>query len=132
MWAGQCFYADNSAGGGDTLVTIYQHNRRVGEGLLWVQGCGVPRRMRDGEILEAVGDGERGRILAALVDGDGKGLPAEHTPQGRPKAGSSRSRSGSPLKGRGQPRQGLPKRGPQGPRALMRQRLSGANYSPLP
>ena len=83
---GQCFYADKADETGDTVVTVYDENRRVGEGVLWVQGR-VPHKMVNGEISkEELAGGsclwagvsfEQVRILAAL------GLPADHTPQKR-------------------------------------------------
>lgn len=74
---GQCFYADRTDGEGDTLVTVYNENRRMGDGIIWVQGR-VPHKMVDGKISKealVVGGDEQVRILAAL------GLPADHTPQ---------------------------------------------------
>jgi hypothetical protein len=75
---GQCFYADRTDGHGDTLVTVYKENWRVGEGIIWVQG-NVPHQMIDGVILEEllVGGDKQARILAEL------GLPANHKPQKR-------------------------------------------------
>ena len=90
---GQCFYADRTDGEGDKLVTVYNENRRVGEGIIWVQGR-LPHKMVDGEIMEEllVGGDEQARILAAL------GLPADHTPQKRgprPAGGTGEGRNTS-------------------------------------
>ena len=75
---GQCFYADTVAGKGATLVTIYNENRRVGEGVFWVQGT-VAHKMVNGVIAkDELGDKEKARILKAFKS---PALPANHTPK---------------------------------------------------
>jgi hypothetical protein len=74
---GQCFYADRADGEGDKLVTVYEENRRVREGIIWVQGR-VAHKMKNGDIEKLpVGDDEREQILKDL------GLLEDHTPQKR-------------------------------------------------